>query len=154
MKTTTHLKPILTFILLISVFLSCKQKNKFHEYLESHQLGKTYHSIIVLTEKGCPPCNSGLANTVTQHKFDSTLIVVNALGTLIDLTEIKKNVLENTLVFDYKEEYYELGIKNSGVILLNKNLEIDSIFKIDAMQLTQQLEFVKSLSTIDKIKIQ
>lgn len=141
----TLTKPILIFILLSSVFLSCKQENKFHKYLESQQLRTAYHSIIILTEKGCPACNSSLANTITRHTFDSTLIVVNALGTIIDLTEIKQNELENTLIYDYKEEYHELGLKGSGVILLNENLEVDSIFKIDAIQLTQQLEFVRNL---------
>ena len=65
-------------------------------------------------------------------------MVINALGTIIDLTDIKKNQLNNTLVYDYQEQYKKLGLNSSGVILLNNQLEIDSIFKIDAHQLAQQ----------------
>lgn len=139
-------KAILKFILWSSLLLSCVSNNKVHNYLEDRDLGTAYHSIIILTEKGCPSCNSNLANTISSFDFDSTLIIVNALGTIIDLTYINQNKLKNPIVFDFQEEYERLGLKGSGVILLNENLEVDSVFKIDARELVQQLEFVKSLS--------
>lgn len=120
--------------------------NKVHNYLEDRDLGTAYHSIIILTEKGCPSCNSNLANTIVSFEFDSTLIIVNALGTIIDLTDINQNLHNNSIIFDYQEEYKGLGLNGSGVILLNENLEADSIFKIDARELVHQLEFMKSLS--------
>ena len=146
LKTMTLTKHILIFTLLSSVLLSCKQENKLHTYLANRQLGMAYHSIVILTEKGCPACNSALANTLTSYEYDSTLIVVNALGTVIDLTNIKQNKLNNTIVLDYQEEYREWGGHGSSVILLNKEVEIDSIINIEARQLSEQLAFIKRLT--------
>jgi len=142
----TLTKPILIFTLLSSLLFSCAEDKKAHNYLKNQNLGTAYHSIVVLTEKGCPTCNSSLANTITSLQYDSTLIVVSALGTIIDLTDIQQNQLNNTLVYDYQEQFKELGLFDSGVILLNNQLEIDSIFKIEAQQLPQQLAFIKRLS--------
>lgn len=142
----TLTKPILIFTLLSSVLVACTADKKAAIFLKNQDLGTAYHSIVVLTEKGCPTCNSSLASTITSLQYDSTLMVINALGTIIDLTDIKQNQLNNTLVYDYKERYKELGLNGSGVILLNNQLEIDSIFKIEARQLPQQLAFIKGLA--------
>lgn len=139
-------KPILKFILSISMFIACTEQSNVSTYLNNHHLENKYHSIIVLTEKGCPNCNSNLANTITDIAFDSTLLVVNALGTVIDLTDIRKNDLKNDLIYDYKEDYKELGLSGSGVILIDENLEIDSIIRLDASELLQQLNFIQTLS--------
>lgn len=143
----TLTKPILIFTLLSSMLAACTADKKVTLFLKNQDLGTAYHSIVVLTEKGCPTCNSSLASTITSLHYDSTLMVINALGTNIDLTDIKENQLNNTLVNDYKEHYKELGLNGSGVILLNHQLEIDSIFKIEAQQLSQQLAFIKQLAT-------
>lgn len=145
-------KPILIFILLSSLLLACMHNTSVSTYLEIHSLKNKFHSIIVLTEEGCPNCNSNLADVIAHSKFDSTLLVVNALGTVIDLTELRQNEMSNTIVYDYQENYKEFGLKGSGVILLNENLEVDSVIKIDARDLVQQLEFVKNLSNENKHK--
>lgn len=138
----TLIKRTSIFIILSSTLLSCSEE-KLSEHLTQDLSNKS--SIVILSEKGCSVCNEKLANAITSQKYDSTLILVSALGVNIDISGIQENKYANDIVFKHNLDLSSLGIEQSGVILLSKEKNIDSIININALEIEEQIQLVKSL---------
>lgn len=124
-----------------------KVKNAYEDiklYFKEKQnyfLKNKIKTIFILTDIGCMPCNKHFSNLITDNLNDtSSLFLVLASSTNIDLTEFKKN--KTRVFYDKPENIKDNLLRNSKAIFI-KNNKIDTAITIDARQIDLQFREIK-----------
>ena len=139
---------LICFFIFTSCFISEKEKsyNELNNYFKSEfniSIKNKIHTIYVLTENGCNNCNKSFLHLLIKvQKQDSTLILIVASGSRIDISEINSNSKNVLFSKNSKtEKAYEL-LEKSKVIYIENN-KIDTILTIEAPQLGDQIHEIE-----------
>jgi hypothetical protein len=103
-------------------------------------ISNKYNKIYVLTEQGCLPCNTKFTKFVANKiNEDSTLIIVNASGVYVDISEFldkKENIF-------FTKQSSNDSLFNTSKILFLKNNQLDTIIYINPSKLQSQFEYIE-----------
>ena len=139
----------LSLVLLVSFLMACsvieeKESTKLKHFVESKGFAyESFHSILLITEYGCPQCNKSFASLMTQQQENPKMLyVVSARGTFVDISGLFefKNVLK-----DFQNEFKTLSLTNkSSCIFLDDKGEIDTLVEINAKGLESSLAYISN----------
>lgn len=127
------------FLLLLIVFLqSCSQKiESDYQSIESFlNKGKynvnleDFSKLVVINDKGdCIVCNNTFAKYISENISKSnTLFIISQDGTKVDISAYIDIEEPSNIIFDYKDDFSDLGIiRGSGIITL-KDKEVIDVF--------------------------
>jgi hypothetical protein len=148
LKFMTFLK----YSIIILLNWSCTLKNNHKEddyYVLEQSLEKEYaiklnsdiKKIFVLTEENCMSCNKYFAEIIKNYQNKkSAIIIVNAVGVRVDISEFKKKKADNIYYSINYNRNNSFVNKTKAIFLDNK--QIDTIINIEAKGLQQQIDFI------------
>ena len=142
----------LSFLILISLMIvgcsesstkTSKDYEELKEYLEkihSFKLTPKINSVYVLTDKGCMPCNKKFAKKLEQIDKDSSLVLITAKQTSINLSGFDLSSKKNLLSDVYFSNDYPF-LRRSKVVYLGDK-KIDSVIELNARELDNQFSVI------------
>ena len=139
-------KQSILFLLCSFLFISCKEEKYANETVQLFQnkqitIPKKANKIIVISEQGCHSCNKHFYEYFQSNKSNKNCYyIINASGAVLDISELKKGMNENFTLINSKEPFF-----NETKIIVANNRQIDTIIKINAREITEQI------SCLDKI---
>lgn len=144
----------LSFLLLISlgiIVIGCEESStktskdytKLEDYFGKIHLFKLtpkINSIFVLTDKGCMPCNKKFAKKLKQMDKDSSLVLITAKQTSINLSGFDLSSKKNVFNDVYFSNDYPF-LRRSKVIYLGDK-KIDSVIELNVRELDHQFNVI------------
>lgn len=122
-----------------------KQYDSILDYFKTRQkiiLKPTTSKLFILTENGCMSCNKEFSEVLSHCLSDTSCVfLIGTQGSYIDITRFapSKNVFIDQSLTETGYTFFH----QSKIIYLN-NTQIDTILTINAREMIQQLEFIKS----------
>lgn len=120
-----------------------KDYTELKSYLDkihTFQLTPKINSVYVLTDKGCMPCNKKFANKLKQMDKDSSLVLITAKQTSINLSGFDLSSKKNVLSDVYFSKDYPF-LRRSKVIYLGDK-KIDSVIELNVRELDNQFNVI------------
>ena len=131
--------------MLLFLFTSCSEdKNKAYYkdvaayFQTNHQFEITSHikAIFVLTEQNCMPCNKKLSDFMVNNNQKELVYLIKASGAAVDISPYED--MQGNIFYSYDDPPL---FNESQVILLN-NKSVDTIIKINAKTIYDDLDFI------------
>ena len=137
-------KHFIRFLIISICFSSCQENEKYkNENLQLFENNEFYISdsvqkIIIISEQGCHSCNKTLYDFFQSNKKNpNCYYIINALGTVLDLSEVKNNNDKNFKLLNSKDKFF-----NETKIIMINNKKIDTIIKINAQEINAQISYI------------
>lgn len=120
-----------------------RQGRRIDGFLEEHgSTGEGVHTVLVLTDAGCPSCNRSFMRFITDHvDRPATRVVVSAVGRHFDISGLLDR--KGSIIWDNTDGFVELGIlEGSGAVLLDGG-RVDTVIPLQAADIERSLAYLK-----------
>lgn len=108
--------------------------------VHSYKLDPNINTIFVLTDKGCAPCNKKFAKRLELMDNDSSVILITAKQTSINLSSFDISTKKNVFHDLYFSDDYSF-LRRSKVIYLGES-KIDSVIQLNLPELDDQFNTI------------
>ena len=139
-------KTLIRFLIFSSCIIGCNKQEKYatenSKLFNNKELNisSEIKTIFIVSEKGCHGCSKYLYNYIlTKTSEKSSYFIVNATGMGLDITKSKNIKTKNFKIYRTSDEFFN----NTQIILVN-NKTIDTIIKINAPEILNQIAFIEN----------
>jgi len=125
-------------IAITTLFSNCKNKELNKDQLiqsiikDSLAYRGNYKKIVVLTDIGCPTCQTHLSEFIEESTTESedVLYVINSSEKIVDLSHLRNN--SKNIVFDNKKLFYNYNlVHGSAAFFIDNNGKIVETIPLD-----------------------
>lgn len=97
---------------------------------------------VVLSEEGCMQCNKAFGQWMAAHIEDPRyFFIIEAIGTRVDISPFEG--ASQRTYWDRDQGFQSLGLLEGSGAIFFKEDRIDTIVKLDALQLNAQIQFIE-----------
>lgn len=144
-------KYLLLLIIVASLFANCysaKEVDMKYQKIQSIisdslQVSENFEHIFILSEYGCPVCNSQLYEYMLEAKHEKSLYIISNLGSRLDLTKFESNFNNAVVIFDYKDLMYRSKIIGNGSAYIHVvESSIDTIINLNIENIESSIRYI------------
>lgn len=106
---------------------------------DSLKIARSFEHIFILSEYGCPVCNSILYNYMLKADHENSLYIISNLGSRLDLTKFETNISNATVVYDYRDLMYRSKMIDDGsayIHIIDSSIDTIVNFNIENIELS------------------